>query len=440
NRLARTDQDDFQPQRELRLGCHTLSLRGGRQLRGIPHRNPLANVTDEYLLNEERARHLLFDEQRFAALSSLADKTLRDERLSEAGPLEKALALERHFAASGLYRYSLSLDFTRDPALDPIEDFVANHKTGHCEYFASALVMMLRSQGIPARMIVGYKGGDFNSLGHYYQVRQKHAHAWVEALVPNGAVPAWEVAGAPSNGGVWYRLEPTPAPIVDAGFDPGKGAVDRVVEAFDYVELLWRDYVLGLNAAKQQDNLYDPVTSRTLGSLPEWLETRHAHRLARRMAGMLGLDLRTEGRSDENESQAFDWRTGLAMMALIALGLLTAQGLCFLVQRWKRFLADRRRRSIVRLLVPPRFYRRLESLLSRMALRRAAGQTAAEFAAAAGARLGQEVSSAAAPLPEKIVAAYYRVRFGGDALDSQELAEIEQALAQLTPAVNQARP
>ena len=60
-------------------------------------------------------------------------------------------------------------------------------------------------------MVVGYRGGDFNSLGRYYVVQQKHAHAWVEAYLPTDEVEATEIAGPPTPAGVWYRLDPTPA-------------------------------------------------------------------------------------------------------------------------------------------------------------------------------------------------------------------------------------
>ena len=70
-----------------------------------------------------------------------------------------------------------------DPNLDPVEDFLVNRKEGHCEYFASALALLLRSIDIPARMVNGFKGGDWNELTQTMNVRQKHAHSWVEAYV-----------------------------------------------------------------------------------------------------------------------------------------------------------------------------------------------------------------------------------------------------------------
>ena len=66
--------------------------------------------------------------------------------------------LLRHLRNSGIYRYSLDTS-SRDPKLDPIEDFIANRKTGHCEYFASALALMLRAVAIPSRLVSGFRRG-----------------------------------------------------------------------------------------------------------------------------------------------------------------------------------------------------------------------------------------------------------------------------------------
>ena len=107
---------------------------------------------------------------------------------------QKAARLEAALRDSGDFTYSLDLSI-QDPSVDPLVDFLVNRKQGHCEYFASALVIMLRSQNIPARMVSGFKGGQYNSGTGRYEVRQLHAHAWVEALID----------------GQWQPLDPTPA-------------------------------------------------------------------------------------------------------------------------------------------------------------------------------------------------------------------------------------
>ena len=84
-----------------------------------------------------------------------------------------------------------------DRDIDPTEDFLVNRTQsgGHCEYFASSMVMMCRSMGINSRIVTGFHGGEFNSVGGYYVVRGKYAHAWVEVFVPNRG---------------WVLFDPTP--------------------------------------------------------------------------------------------------------------------------------------------------------------------------------------------------------------------------------------
>src|SRR5208282_4488659 len=96
-------------------------------------------------------------------------------------------------AAPGSHlRHSRGVGFTMEKngvrsQLDPVEDFLVNRKKGHCEYFASALALLLRSIDIPARIVNGFKGGDWNDLTQSMYVRQKHAHSWVEAYVGRNA-------------------------------------------------------------------------------------------------------------------------------------------------------------------------------------------------------------------------------------------------------------
>ena len=189
--------------------------------------------------------------------------------LEQASAFERSKALENHFRRSGIYTYSLDVNQNRNRRLDPIEDFVSNHHTGHCEYFAGALTLMLRSQGIPARMVVGYKGGEFNTVGNYYIVRQLHAHAWVEAFLTNDEVPEDERdMPEPLVHGCWLRLDPTPD-VIEGTADGERFAVITTVREFiDYCQVLWDDYVLGLNSTRQQQAIYQPIARslRMLGN------------------------------------------------------------------------------------------------------------------------------------------------------------------------------
>lgn len=99
------------------------------------------------------------------------------------------------------YVYSL-VSRPVDGMLDPTADFLVNRQKvgGHCEYFASAMIMLCQSMGINARMVTGFRGGDFNTLGGYYTVRERHAHAWVEVYIPPRG---------------WTLFDPTPAAVTE---------------------------------------------------------------------------------------------------------------------------------------------------------------------------------------------------------------------------------
>jgi hypothetical protein len=430
NRLERTQEAEHEG-REFRYTWSTVAIKSGRQARGMPHPNPLATMSDV-----ELSSLVQFDAERFPRLAATAAAAIREQGAEGGTQLERALALERHFRATELYTYSLNLDMERNEELDPLEDFVANHRTGYCEYFAGALVLMLRSQGIPARMAIGYKGGELNSLGHYYVVKQRHAHAWVEAWMPPGDVAAWEIAG-PASGGVWYRLDPTPGARETFTSAAEDTLARRLAHAFDYVDLLWRDYVLSLNRSRQEDTIYDPLTARAT-AIPPWMEARNVHRWLRRWSNRLGVDLvPPPGRGGP---RAFEGSLALLVAGGLLLMVGVVQGAVFARRRLVRWWTSRRSAPAA-LAHPPRFYRRLEQLLAQLPLRRRPGQTPQELAAAAQQRL--ETAGTAPPvaqIPAEIVAEYYRVRFGAARLDKSQTAAIEQALHTLAPAVSQANP
>ncbi len=112
-----------------------------------------------------------------------------------------ALAFEQYFSTSKEFEYTLSLKRI-DRSIDPIEDFLFNTKAGHCERFASALTLILRSLGIPAQFVVGYRGCEKLEDG-LYQVRNEHAHAWVEVLISD------RVPGTNLRDWYWLTVDPT---------------------------------------------------------------------------------------------------------------------------------------------------------------------------------------------------------------------------------------
>jgi transglutaminase-like putative cysteine protease len=152
---------------------------------------------------------------------------------------ERARRLENHLTEN----YGYTLDFEGRSRDNPIEDFLFRYKSGQCEYFASSMVLMLRSQGIPARLVTGFLGGENNPFEGYYIVRDSNAHAWVEAYVP---------------GQGWRIFDPTPPAGRPAGGEEGLSLLAR--QAWDFVLFRWDRYVLTFG-------LYDQL--RIFGGLRE---------------------------------------------------------------------------------------------------------------------------------------------------------------------------
>ena len=104
--------------------------------------------------------------------------------------------------------YAYTLDLGRDDARPPLDDFLFVQRKGHCEYFSSAMVILLRSQGIAARSVNGFYGGEWNHYGNYLAIRQGDAHSWVEIGLPV------EICPPKANGCYsdfrWLTRDPTP--------------------------------------------------------------------------------------------------------------------------------------------------------------------------------------------------------------------------------------
>ena len=140
-------------------------------------------------------------------------------------PMERARLLEGFL----LNEFDYSLQTTRPPrGVSAMEHFLFNTRTGFCQYFASSMALMLRSIGIPSRIVIGYSGGEVNMMGNYVIVRQNNAHSWVEAMID----------------GRWRRFDPTPlaAPSVSTG----------VAQALDSIRMQWYRYVIGFSGSDQR--------------------------------------------------------------------------------------------------------------------------------------------------------------------------------------------
>src|SRR5262249_36844411 len=104
----------------------------------------------------------------------------------------------------------------------------------HCEYFASSMVILLRSVGVASRIVNGFQSGEYNDVGNAFIVRQSDAHSWVEIYFP----------GADS----WVEFDPTP-PAGLSKYDIGLSMYFR--KYFDAVRMLWLDYVVTYDSQRQ---------------------------------------------------------------------------------------------------------------------------------------------------------------------------------------------
>jgi Flp pilus assembly protein TadB len=343
-------------------------------------------------------------------------------------PIARARALESHLRDSGQFQYSLH-KVQRQSGIDPIEDFVTQHRAGHCEYYASALTLMLRSLKIPARLVVGFKGGELNSLGNFYQVRQRNAHAWVEVYLRAVELPNDDsVSRLARQHGAWLRLDGTPASDEDSGALGGTFAFTQLT---DYAQYLWANYVMGMDSSRQQEVIYQPVTKLVVGSF-NWLFDREAWKKAFSDAAARFSPLRWLAEQDAWLSWTV--ATLATVLLLVLIGMLALAVYLLLRRIAPRWFPWRRRQDQHdgRRGIQVEFYQRFERLLARQRLLRPASQTPREFAIVCGGQLAEStVTQGFASLPRRIVDAYYRVRFGNRPLDKHESEAVEQALAAL---------
>lgn len=197
-------------------------------------------VPDEAALRDDRALAPAPDGARYLMLPPLSDAVLElaHEIVAEAtSDAERAAAIERYLLRSGRY------DDRPPPEVDgalasPIEAFLLEQSSGHCEYFASGMVVLARAVGLPARLVNGFAGGRENVLGGFVELARSDAHAWVELH--------FERAG-------WVRYDPTP---VDArlraeayGFFAGLQGLGGAIEHW------WFQHVVEFDRSRQMGAL-----------------------------------------------------------------------------------------------------------------------------------------------------------------------------------------
>jgi transglutaminase-like putative cysteine protease len=371
---------------------------------GVSPPLPLARVNRTALFAKPAApgvekwtRDLL---QRLVASGRLAETAL-SERTAD-GQIQPdyyeavALALEKHLSLSGEYHYSLQLE-RRDRNIDPVLDFLVNVKHGECFRFASAMAVMLKSIGVPCQLVLGYRGADSRGDGHY-DVRQCHAHAWVEVLAPREEAPP---AHGLHRGHLTWRL---------VSFDPTP--FEESIEASQEASRRWWN-----SSDWNRDKLFKDLF---VNYSPDNRE--HA---AQRVweAVVLTWRMFTERLVAETpEGDRF-------RLSLVLLGLTAGSGallLRSLRQRVRRLRPKDERSKL-------RFHRQLLAILARRGWKPSPGQTLREFTRSLPLRQGLPAhGSDVRQRIDRIAGLVYRVRFGNKPLDHAEAQAVQSDLRHLS--------
>ncbi len=203
-----------------------------------------------------------FSRNYWGALSRLDDslrQALQEYLNTEVQPVEQLLALEpeercrlltEHFQFRGGFTYTLDQSVV-DPTIDPVLDFLRNRKAGHCEYFATALALLLRAVDVRTRVVNGFKGADVSQVvTRFYVVREMHAHSWVEAAVPDESV---------ETGFRWITLDPTPGSARRQTIVQIAGQRSWWKRFRDAARQIWAAYILNFDFTQQQELIYGPM-------------------------------------------------------------------------------------------------------------------------------------------------------------------------------------
>jgi len=322
-----------------------------------------------------------------------------------ASPRDAAQKIEDWFTTSGEFDYTMKLTVA-DSSIDPILDFLMNRKTGHCEYFASSMAILLRCLQIPSRLITGFKGGVFDPRTGRMQVHQYHAHAWVEAFID----------------GHWVTFDPTPGSR-DESVASIQGQPSSMALAWRRAEAAWNRFSM-LSREGQGEKIYRPIVQRARIAkqiITDVLQGRIS--IFKRAWHFLSSPERWL--SPEGGVVAFLLLLlGIAAYRLIRLLFLASYSLQGYLKSQAAFAADR----------PPRvpFFERLLAILKRHGITPQPTQTAREFIHDALPQLAPRLAACGLNAwPEEVVDKFYRVRFGRQPLSPQEVHEMEKHLVDL---------
>ncbi|OYP36996.1 DUF3488 and DUF4129 domain-containing transglutaminase family protein [Rhodopirellula sp. MGV] len=361
---------------------------------------------DDYYSREFRQyqRQLLtFDRDRLPSAERLAEQILETIPDQERVASRIAKEFAYYLATDPQFQYTLDLSAKVLPNVDPIEQFLATDRRGHCQYFASALALMLRSVGIPSRVIVGYRSDEFNKIGGYYIARQQHAHAWVEALVegkefPQAAIPA----GSKPSRWYWLRLDPTPAASLFQQQQDRQGAQGLM----NLANNIWEDYVVDMNRNRQNDAIQQAAQYQQMKSTYDtfWRQMKQ------------NMSQLSSQRSDKRFSLDRRYLVAILLAVCVAMAIYVVSKIS--IPSFGFPFRRRRKHRAKEISIP--FYGEAIRLLRRTGIERDDFETPDEFAKRVGVHY---------PPLKVLTDAFNDCRYGGQRVEASD--EIAEALTDL---------
>jgi hypothetical protein len=312
-------------------------------------------------------------------------------------PFERTLAIQQHLLEN--YRYSLEADTTT--LSHPLEEFLFTRKTGYCEHYATAMVVMLRAVGIPARLVTGFLATEWNEYGSYFTVRQRDAHAWVEVYFPHSG---------------WITMDPTPtvsAAVITTRWEPLSQLGESLRLKWDrlFVHYSAKDQLAVVHGVREgSDALRERVSrwvsllsapiSQVLSRLTYMVRTFHP--------GMLGLV------------------TGVIVVGLAVLLLILRDR----IGLWAttHLPTSHQQLAIVQL------YARMVRTVEKHGVNKPPTATASEFA-----RLVEQEWKSAGPIVADVITLYHQGRFSRTPLTPDELSRAAEQVGRLQSLIHAAR-
>ena len=289
-------------------------------------------------------------------------------------------------ARRGRFQYTTDMPDTGKRA--PLEFFLFEGKQGHCEYFATALAIMLRAVGIPSRNVNGFVGGRFNPYGGYYGIRQADAHSWVEARMP---------------GRGWVTLDPTPATRM--GHGPNDWLLRDLSAMVDAARAYWMTKVVGYDVRTQLRFLREVQAFMREIEWPSFDWKKQT------------------GGTKKAQTQGGDALSQLP--SRLAIGLLFVVGLLLVLRALRKRAASRG--------ALPESARKAQALYRELerALQKKGKARPVHVSPEAHARSLEQEGFVAAAQVRELTEAYTAARYGGRALSRERMAELHKRLAEV---------